>query len=330
MIIRVLGRVAALALLSGAVPLAATVAPLTPDQKIELDRRNALEDAMRARFSDGLFNQVRDMYARVIVARERGGRPGKPRVLFKDEGGWHELVERGRRPVARPVAHELDRLLVQGELWAERAYVKTAPCAAPQVFLIEYGDNEKYGRQCGAPGLMGRAARVAATLSVPAGKAVSTAPPPKAGDASYGLGEPELLSAHIGGRVRDMIYAWDRRTLAGAVDPYAEDVIVQFADGRVLRGRAALGAWMRPQQDWAVPGLATQGRIKGVQFQRGTIKAPVNGVVTEMREIRWVENGLPLRRTYSASWRNNDGLWQIVHERVSADKPVTDERLVWP
>jgi hypothetical protein len=127
-----------------------------------------------------------------------------------------------------------------------------------------------------------------------------------------------------------MIYAWERRNLAGAVDPYAENAIIQFADGRVLRGRRALVDWLRPQQDWAVPGLATQGRIKGVQFQRGTIKAPVGNTITEFREIRWEQKGRPMRRTYSATWRNNGGLWEIVYERVSADKPVTGDRQIWP
>jgi ketosteroid isomerase-like protein len=327
---RLVQPLVAAALLVGAATASASVAPLTPDQKLAMDRKNALEDAFRARFDDRRFNQVRDMYARVIVADKRGGRPALPRVLFKDEEGWHELVERGHRPLPSRVAHELDRLMVQGEIWAEPTYEKTARCAAPQVFIVEYGDNEKYGHQCGHPGLIGRVTEVAARLAVPAGRGVTTAPPPGSGDARYGLGPAELISAHISGRVRDMIYAWDRRSLAGAVDPYAEDVIVEFADGKVLRGRAALAAWMRPQQDWSTPGVATQGTIKGVQFQRGTIKAPVGNIVTELREIRWQENGRALRRTYSANWRNNDGLWQIVHERVSADKPVTDERLVWP
>jgi hypothetical protein len=77
-------------------------------------------------------------------------------------------------------------------------------------------------------------------------------------------------------------------------------------------------------------GLATQGRIRGVQYQRGLVKAPVGNTIIEMREIRWQENGRPMRRTYSATWQNNGGLWEIVHERVSADKPVGDGRIIWP
>jgi hypothetical protein len=53
-------------------------------------------------------------------------------------------------------------------------------------------------------------------------------------------------------------------------------------------------------------------------------------VIFEMREIRWEENGRPMRRTYSATWKNDGGLWQIVHEKVSEDKPVVEgERHIW-
>jgi hypothetical protein len=290
-----------------------------------LDRQNALEDMMRARFSDGVFNRLRDMHGSIIVGDERRGSASEPRVLLKDEYGWRELRRSGGVKLPRRVAHELDRLLVDGRLWLETPYVQDARCAAPTVFMLRYSGNEKFGRQCVPAGLSGRAAQVAKTLRIPPGRGTTTAPP-----TADSIGPAEDMSAQVSARVREMIYAWERRNLAGAVDPYAENAIIQFADGRVLRGRRALVDWLRPQQDWAVPGLATQGRIKGVQFQRGTIKAPVGNTITEFREIRWEQKGRPMRRTYSATWRNNGGLWEIVYERVSADKPVTGDRQIWP
>ena len=242
---------AALAAVLLAAPGAARVAPITPEQKLMIDRQDALENAVRDRFSDGTFNQLRDMYGSVIVAEERAGRPTAPRVLFKDEYGWHELRERGRRKLPRSIARELDRLFVAGgQIWNEVPYTKDAHCAAPQVFVLRYAGNQLYGGQCSPAGLSGRVARVAATLRVPSGKATTIAPPR---DPRESLGPAEDMAGQVSNRAREMIYAWDRRSLAGAVDPYAENVIVQFEDGRVLRGRAALIAWMRPQQDWSVP-----------------------------------------------------------------------------
>jgi hypothetical protein len=311
-------------------PAAARVAPMTPEQQLMLDRQTALENGFRARFGDGALNQLRDMYASVIVADERRGGVTAPRALFKNEYGWHELRANGASKLPRRIAQELDRLMLNQDLWAEPAYVKNPACAAPAVFLLRYGGEQMFGRQCAVEGLSGRVALVAKSLRVPGGRAVTTAPPPGPNDRRASLGRSEDMTAKVSARVREMIYAWERRSLAGAVDPYAENAIVQFEDGRMLRGRAALVQWMRPQQDWSVPGVATQGRTKGVQFQRGTIKAPVGNTITEFREIRWQENGRLLRRTYSATWQNNKGVWEIVHERVSADKPVTGDRQIWP
>jgi ketosteroid isomerase-like protein len=190
---------------------------------------------------------------------------------------------------------------------------------------MRYSGNQAFGRQCPSTGLSGRAAAVAASLRVPAGKGRTTAPPDP-----HSIGPAEDMTSEVSARVREMVYAWERRNLAGAVDPYAEDAIIQFEDGRVLRGRAALVASLRPQQDWATPGVFAQGRTLGVRYERGSIMAPVGNTITEFREIRWQANGRPLRRTYSATWRNSGGLWEIVHERVSADKPVTGARIAWP
>ena len=303
----------------------ARVAPITPEQKLMMDRQQALENAFRDRFSDGLFNIFRDYHGSIIVAEERVGRPARPRALAKDEHGWFELHESGRRSLAPQIANELDRLMLSGRLWAEEPYVKDAPCAKPQLFVLRYAGNQKFGRQCTPAGLTGRLAEVASTFRIPAGTGTTTAPPDP-----DSIGPVEDITGQVGNRSREMIYAWERRSLAAAVDPYSDNVIVQFADGRVLRGRQALIDWMRPQQDWSVPGLATQGVTKGLQWYRAQINAPEeDGSIIEMREVRWVENGRPLRRTYSARWRNTGGVWRIVYERVSEDKPVTDERIRW-
>lgn len=317
---------ATLAALALSSPAQADIPPLTPEGKLVMEKKEALENAVRARFSDATFNHVRDLYGSIVVAEEVRGSPSPPRVLIKDETGWHELRGRGRRELPRRIAHELDRLMITEALWREDPYSHEAACLQPRLFMLRHAGKEQFGRQCGVSGLAGRAAEVAATFRIPPGPARTTASPP---DSRLSIGPQEDLASHIGALANEMVWAWERRSLAGAVEPYAADVIVEFADGRVLRGRTALVEWLRRQQDWSAPGRAVQGSARGFQYHRGVIKPAEKGIVTEMREMRWVENGRPLRRTYSANWRNNDGLWQIVYERVSADKAVTGERHVW-
>lgn len=302
----------------------ADVAPLTAEGKVMVARQQALENAMRAAFDDATFNRVRDMHGSVIVAEEVRGKPSKPRVLVKDEHGWSELRRGGERPVPAAIAHELDRLLIDEAIASENPYVHAAPCAQPRLFILRHAGREQFGRQCTPAGIAGRAAEVAATGRIPPGRGMTTAPPTPAGQPRPGGGPGEDLARHIHHRASEMVWAWQRGSLAGAVEPYAQDVIVELPGGRVLRGRPALVEWMRGQQDWS-----TRGRGKRVEYHRGSIKPPEGDILFEMREIRWEEAGRPLRRTYSATWQNRDGLWQIAHERVSADKPVTGERQVW-
>jgi hypothetical protein len=313
---------AALAALLLAPVAQATIPPLTPEGRVRMERQEALENAARARLGDPTTNFLRETYGSIIVADEIRGRPASPRVLIKDEHGWRELRGKTFAPIPKRVAHELNRILVAEAVRAENPYVVEASCARPRVFIIRHAGQEQYGRQCAVSGLAGRAAAVAATFRIPPGQGATTALPPP--DTPWpGAGPVEDLMRHIHHRASDMVWAWYRRSLAGAVDPYAEDVVIELP-GKVLRGRAALVEWLRPQQDWSQPGIG-----KKFDYHRGTLLPRKGDYITEAREIRWEENGRPMRRTYSATWQNRGGLWLIVHEKVSVDKPVTDERQIW-
>lgn len=289
-----------------------------------MERMQALEDAARQRFGDPTTSLFREAYGNVIVADEINGRPANPKNLIKDEYGWHELRGGKRVSVPHRVAHELNRLLISEALFSEDPYLHQARCNRPRLFILRHAGREQFGRQCEATGLAGRAALVAATYRLPTGQGVTTAAPPPPDNPRPGAGPGEDLMRHIHHRASDMVWAWERRSLAAAVDPYAEHVVVEMP-GRILRGRAALVEWLRPQQDWATRGIGRK-----VDYHRGSLKPPEGDFITEMREIRWEEHGRPLRRTYSATWKNNDGLWQIVHERMSEDKPVIEgERHIW-
>jgi hypothetical protein len=315
---------ASLAVLATASVAIATVPPLTPEGRVRMERMQALEDAARNQFGDPTTSFFREAYGNVIVADEVDGRPAAPKILIKDEFGWHELRGAKRLPLPDRAAHELNRLLISEALPSEDPYLHKAPCERPRVFILRHAGRESYGRQCQPFGLAGRAALVAATYRVPAGRGETTASPPPPQNPRPGSGAGEDLMRHIHHRASDMVWAWERRSLAGAVDPYAEHVVVEMP-GRVLRGRAALVEWLRPQQDWATRGIG-----KKVDYHRGSLKPPEKDVIFEMREIRWEEHGRPMRRTYSATWKNDGGLWQIVHEKVSEDKPVVEgERHIW-
>ncbi len=299
--------------------------PITPEGQIQMERREAIEELVRKQFSKATLERVRDMFGQVIVADEVNGRPTNLRVLIKDEYGWHELQRGKLGRVPERVAHEFDRLLIDESIANENAYVHDVDCPKPRLFILEHAEREQFGRQCAPAGISGRIAEVAATFRVP--RAPEIAPPPD--DARPGPRPGENFGRYVSHRARAMVYAWQRRSLAGAVDAYADDAIVELADGRVLKGKKAIVDWLRPQQNWATPGVFNDGMGKQVQYHRGLLKPPQGDFVQEAREIRWEENGRPLRRTYSATWRNNDGLWEIVHEKVSADKPATDERQRW-
>ena len=317
---------AAVALLVPTATLA-RVAPLTREQQIKVERQNALENAMRRRFSDSVFNHVRDMYASIIVAEERRGVPLPPRVLVKDEYGWHELLPTGQRKLPKSVSHELSTLLLDGDLWREEPYFAGQPCrGSTLVFVLRHsGQGDRYGRQpCTTSGLAGRAAEVAATLRLPAKLAVTTAPPERM-EGPPGLPEAEYRAGrHMYGRLSEMVWSWERRSFVGFVDPFADNAIVELP-GRTLRGRQAVLEWARSLQDWSTgPGW------NRMLLHRSEWPRPQNNHAVGRWEVRWGEDeGRPMRRTYSATWVNSRGLWQIAHMRVSEDKPVTNERQVW-
>ena len=294
-----------------------------------MERREALEEQVRQRFGKATHERVRDMYGSVIVADEVQGRPTNLRVLIKDEYGWHELQRGTLGRVPERVAHELNRLLIDESLSYENPYVHVADCPRPRLFVLEHAEREQFGRQCSPAGISGRIAEVAATFRVPRTPERTTAIAPPPNDPRPGPGAGENFGRYISHRARAMVYSWQRRSLAGAVDAYAQNAVVELADGRVLKGKKAIVEWLRPQQSWATPGVFNDGNGRQVQYHRGLLKPAQGDFLQEAREIRWQENGRPLRRTYSATWRNNGGLWEIVHEKVSADKPATDERQAW-
>lgn len=312
-----------------ALPAAASarVAPLTPEQQLKLERQNALEHAMRARFNDMTFNTVRDMHASIIVGEERGGRPTLPRVLVKDEYGWHELLPSGRRTLPKRIGHELDRHLLNGDLWREDPYVADQRCTGvTRVFVLrQFNQGDRYGRQpCGERGLAGRVAEIAATLRAPPRPATTTAAPEPI-DAPPGLPAAEYrASRQMYALLEHSVWSWERRSLAGFVDPYADNAIVELPE-RTLRGRAAIVEWARGLRDWS-----PSGSFPRLTLHRSEWPRPKGDHAFGRWEVRWgEETGRPMRRTYSATWQDKDGIWQIVHMKVSEDKPVTGERQVW-
>lgn len=320
------------ALTALALPAAAhsRVAPLTPEARVMMERQSALENAVRARFGDPAFNQLRDTYGSIVVAEERQGAPGVPRVLVKDEHGWNELTRSGRRRLSRQLSTELDRHMVDGDLWRETPYAAGQPCRRPmRVFILRHwNQGDRYGRQpCGSRGLAGRVAQIAATMRIPSGPVVTTAPPETV-EAPPGLPEAEYKAGRqMHARLEHSVWAWERRSLAGFVDPFADNAIVELPD-RTLRGKEQIIAWARGLQRWIPDGQYIAGSRQ--VLHRSKWPRPQKDHALGRWEVRWgEESGRPMRRTYSATWRNNGGLWQIAHMKVSADKPVGDARIAW-
>ena len=122
-----------------------------------------------------------------------------------------------------------------------------------------------------------------------------------------------------------MAAAWNRKTLAGFVEPYAQDAIVERPEV-TLRGRKAIIDWVRYLQHWDAP-YSTDDRELTVH-EIVSKAQPAVGVFYTTHEFRWIEDGKPVRQTYSTMWRDQGGLWRIAHERVSAVKPVTERMLI--
>ena len=308
-------------------PALGDVVPLTPEGRIMMAKREWLENAARTRFGNEIVERARDWrqaYGAIIVADERKG--ARPRMLIKDEYGWYEVRPGGTQRVPLDIGHELNRLMHEEALWMERPYSPAPACrGTARLFILRHAGKEQFGREpCGETTLSGRAASVALQLRVPSGRAESRGEP-IADPAPPGVRQAQHdLSRHIFHRLSEMAASWERKILAGFVDPYAEEVIVERPEG-VLRGRKTVVEWAKRQQDWSSPGMDSRLTLHQASMP------PVQGdLLYEFHELRWEEQGRPLRQTFSTLWRNNGGLWQIVHERVSEVKPVTGERHPWP
>lgn len=312
-------------------PAAATVVPPTPEQIIMMEKRQALEYRARNAFGEtNLIEKLRDWrqtWGWILVGEEGSRKP--PKLLIKDEHGWYELRAGETRRLPVEFGLELTRLLHKPDLWVEDAYNFNSKCqGTPKLFVVMHAGQDKFGRLgCGPEGLAARVARTAEAGRVLSGEAKTTAapqpqelPPPGATQAYYDA------SSQASGQLFEMAAAWDRKTLAGFVEPFAPDVVLEGPFG-IYRGRKMAVDWARYLQDWNAP------------YAEGDRKIRVERIVSKNQEAkdsfytahewRWEEAGKPVRQTFSTMWRNYSGLWLIAHQKMSEVKPVTDERVPW-
>jgi hypothetical protein len=315
--------VGCLSLVAGAA--GARVAPLTPEGEVMMEKRKTLEAHARTSLGDhGLIEKLRDWrkYWGFIIVGKEGSRLA-PRVLVKDEYGWFEMRPGQTRRLPREIGHELNRLLTSATIREEQPYHWGKPCReTPRLFVVAHAGNDQFGRLgCGPEGIAARAARIAETLRLPSRRGAEILPAridrPVAGIPF----EQHRDNTDIFARLQEKIYAWDRKTLAGFVDPYAEDVVLEGPFG-TLRGRKAAVDWARSLQDWTGPYPGRSPQL--VLNQSSMTNQPSRSVRFTTHEVRWEEQGKPVRQTFSTLWRNNGGLWQIAHERMSEVKPVLD------
>jgi len=305
----------------------ADVAPLTAEGRIIMQKREAFENHARTRFGDnGLVEKLRDWrknWGFIIVGRE--GSRHAPRVLVKDEYGWFEMAPGQTRRLPRRIGHELNRLLTSGAIWSEDAYKFNARCGeTPRLFIVAHAGRDQFGRLgCGAEGLAARAARIAETLRIlpggPAGFLPAVERPPVPGLPV----NQQRNNGDIFERLSEMTAAWEPKTLAGYVDPYADDVVVERPEG-VFKGRKAFVDWVKYEQNWTEP--YSERPARRVIHQMTMPAQTSNELLFTTHELRWEEEGALKRQTFSTMWRNNKGLWQIAYERVSPVKRVTDGR----
>ena len=321
----------ALAVLGLTLPAAATVVPPTPEQIIMMGKREALENRARAAFGDnGLIEKLREWRKNwgFILVGEEGPRR-VPRLLIKDEYGWYEMQAGKTQRLPVELGLELNRLLHDGDLWSEDAYNFHAKCEGRQrSFVIMHAGQDKFGRLgCGPEGIAARVARTAEALRVLPGEARTTAParqepadPPGASPSYF------EASRQTSGQLFEMAAAWERKTLAGFVEPYAPDVVMEGPFG-TYRGRKTVVDWARSLQDWNAPYAESDRRVRVERIVSKNQEA--RDVFYTTHELRWEEGGKPVRQTFSTMWRNHDGHWLIAHEKMSEVKPVTDERVPW-
>jgi hypothetical protein len=296
-----------------------------------MKKREALENRARTAFGDtGLIEKLRDWrenWGFILVAEE--GSRSAPRLIVKDEYGWYEMRAGQTRRLAPDLSHELNRLLHRSDLWAEDAYNARARCKGrPRHFVIMHAGKDMFGRLgCGSAGLAARVARTAEALRVQPGEPQTVAPPQSQRSHPPGA-SPAYFEAtgQISAQLFDMAAAWERRTLAGFVEPYAPDVVLEGPFG-VYRGRKLVVDWARHLQNWKAPysDEGTRLRVERIVSENQDAK----DVFYTSHELRWEEAGKPVRQTFSTMWRNYGGLWLIAHEKVSEVKPVTTERVRW-
>ena len=312
-------------------PASATVVPPTPEQIVMMEKRQALETRARNSFGEtNLIEKLRDWrltWGWILVGEEGSRKP--PKLLIKDEHGWYEMRAGETRRLPVELGLELTRMLHDPDLWAEDAYNFTAKCEKPpKLFVIMHAGQDRFGRLgCGPQGLAARVARTAEASSVLPGDAKTIAPPrheepPPPGATPAYYAASGQTSAHL----FEMAAAWERKTLAGFVEPFAPDVILEGPFG-TYQGRKMAVDWARHLQDWNAP------------YGEGDRKIKVERIVSKNQEAkdsfytahewRWEEAGKPVRQTFSTMWRNHDGLWLIAHQKMSEVKPVTEERVPW-
>jgi hypothetical protein len=323
--------VAVLAALGLAFPASGSVIPLTPEQRIMMEKRQAFENLARTAFGDNnLIEKLRDWRNNwgVILVAEEGSRKA-PRLLIKDEHGWHEMRAGKTRRLSPELGLELNRLLHKNDLWAEDAYNFYSKCrGSPRLFVIMHAGQDKFGRLgCGQEGLAARVARTAEAVRVLPGEAQTTAPPSEQRHTPLGA-SPKYLDAsnQISSKLFEMAAAWERKTLAGFVEPYAPDVILEGPFG-MRRGREMVVNWARDLQDWTAPYSAEDRRLRVERIV--SMNQDAQRVFHTTHELRWEDAGQPVRQTFSTMWRNHGGLWLIAHEKMSEVKPVTEERTPW-
>jgi ketosteroid isomerase-like protein len=296
-----------------------------------MNEREAFENHARAAFGDtGLIEKLRDWrktWGFILVEQDRSRRP--PRLLIKDEYGWYEMRPGETRRLSVGLGLELDELLHRTDLWAEDSYSFHSKCeGAPRLFVIMHAGQDKFGRLgCGPEGLAARVARTAEALRPLAGEARTTAALQEAPPHPEGA-SPEYFDASrkVSGQLFEMAAAWERKTLAGFVEPYAPDVILEGPFGKYT-GRKMAVDWARHLQDWNAPYSLEDKRLRVERVVSENQEA--THVFYTTHELRWEEGGKPVRQTFSTMWRKHGGLWLIAHEKMSDVKPVTEDRIRW-
>ena len=149
---------------------------------------------------------------------------------------------------------------------------RSAP-ATPRLFVIRHGGHDKFGRLgCGPEGLAARIAQTAEALRIIPGAVQTTAPPRQPRDDPPGASPAYFeASSQASDQIGEMAAAWERKTLAGFVEPYAPNVILEGPFGR-YQGRKMVVDWARSLQDWNAPYAETDARCASRRWSARTRK----------------------------------------------------------